>query len=353
MSSFLPSRYLPESPDPHAFNEHPPARDPGPVGILVMNLGTPDEPTPASIRRYLGEFLSDPRVIEIPQFAWQIILRLFILPFRPKKLAPRYQGIWLDNGSPLTVYSAAQAQGLQQNLLALGLNVRVELAMRYGNPSVPSAIKALRAQGCERILTVPLYPQYAASTTATAVDAVTSYAARLRNQPELRFIKRYNTDPGYVQALARSVTDYWQTNGKPQRLLLSFHGLPRRTIEQGDPYYRDCMETADALRACIADQQVPVHVSFQSRFGAERWLEPYTEPLLKQWGKEGVADVDVICPGFLADCLETLEEIQEECCEAFLEAGGKQFRYIPCLNDDQDWINALTALVRRHLGGWV
>jgi ferrochelatase len=353
MSSFLPSRYLPESPDPYAFDEHPPQADPGPVGILLINLGTPDEPTPASIRRYLGEFLSDPRVIEIPQVAWQVILRLFILPLRPKKLAPRYQGIWLENGSPLMVYSAAQAQGLQQNLSAQGMRVRVELAMRYGTPSVPSAIKALREQGCERILTVPLYPQYAASTTATAVDAVTSYAARLRNQPELRFIKRYNTDPGYIQALARTVTDYWQTHGKPQRLLLSFHGLPRRTIQQGDPYHRDCMETADALRACLANEQVPVYVSFQSRFGAERWLEPYTEPLLQQWGKEGIADVDVICPGFLADCLETLEEIKEECCEAFLHAGGKQFRYIPCLNDNQEWINALTALVRRHLGGWL
>ena len=352
MSSFLPSRYLSESSDPHAFDDNPPGRDPGPVGVLLVNLGTPDEPTSSSIRRYLGEFLSDPRVIEIPQAAWQIILRLFILPFRPKKLAPRYQGIWLQNGSPLLVYSQAQAQGLQHNLSAQGLNVRVELAMRYGNPSVPVAIKALRDQGCERILVVPMYPQYAASTTATAVDAVTSYAARLRNQPELRFIKRYNTEPGYIDSLARTVTDYWQAHGKPQRLLLSFHGLPRRTIEQGDPYRRDCMETADALRVVLAEQNVPVHVSFQSRFGAERWLEPYTEPLLKQWAGEGITDVDVICPGFLADCLETLEEIQEECREAFMHAGGRQFRYIPCLNDDQDWICGLTRLVQRHLGGW-
>lgn len=351
--SLLPSRYLPEAHDPHAFDEHPPKRGLGPVGVVLVNLGTPDDPSAAAIRRYLAEFLSDPRVIEIPQPLWQIILRLFILPLRPRKLVERYKGIWLNNGSPLLVYSQAQADGVQRTLASQGLSAQVRLAMRYGKPSIPHVISELREQGCERILVLPLYPQYAASTTATAVDAVTAYAARLRNQPELRFVKRYNTEPGYIQALARCAQEYWQVNGKPERLLLSFHGLPRRTIEQGDPYYRDCMETADALRVALADQQVPVHVSFQSRFGAERWLEPYTEPLLREWGKQGVVNVDVMCPGFLADCLETLEEIQEECREAFLESGGRQFRYIPCLNDDEGWIAALTRLVQRHLGGWL
>jgi ferrochelatase len=353
MSRFLPSRYLPEPADPDAFNDNPPPWQAGPVGVLLVNLGTPDQPDAGSIRRYLGEFLSDPRVIEIPQPLWQIILRLFILPLRPRKLVSRYQGIWLSGGSPLLVYSQAQAQGVQQLLQEQGIRAQVALAMRYGNPSVPAAMDQLRAAGCERIVVVPMYPQYAASTTATAVDAVANYAGRLRNQPELRFIKRYNTEPGYIQALTGTVVRYWQAHGKPQRLLLSFHGLPRRTIEQGDPYRRDCMQTAQALRACLHDQNVPVHVSFQSRFGAERWLEPYTEPLLREWASQGVTDVDVICPGFLADCLETLEEIQEECQEAFLQAGGRQFRYISCLNDDADWIASLAGLVRRHLGGWV
>lgn len=353
MSKFLPTRYLPEPADPHAFDEQPPYRDAGPVGVVFMNLGTPDTPDAPGIRRYLGEFLSDPRVIEIPQFAWQIILRLFILPLRPRKLAPRYQGIWMEGGSPLLVYSQAQADGVRESLEASGLNVRVELAMRYGNPSVPDAIDALRREGCERILVVPLYPQYAASTTATAVDAVTSYAARLRNQPEMRFIKRYHTERGYIQPLADKVQRYWAEHGKPERLLLSFHGLPRRTIEQGDPYYRDCMETARKLREALGDDAALVHVSFQSRFGAEKWLEPYTEPTLQAWAREGVRRVDVMCPGFLADCLETLEEIQEECREAFMEAGGEQFRYIDCLNDDPAWIQALGDLVRRHLSGWV
>ncbi|MGE4368530.1 MAG: ferrochelatase [Burkholderiaceae bacterium] len=353
MPNFLPTRYLPEPADPHALDPTPPTRVQGPVGVLLMNLGTPDHPTPAAIRRYLGEFLSDPRVIEIPQVVWQIILRLFILPGRPRKLAPRYQGIWLEQGSPLLVYSQAQALGVQQRLAGAVGGVHVELAMRYGNPSVAQGMARLRQLGCERILVVPLYPQYAASTTATAVDAVTHYAAKLRNQPELRFVKRYHTEPGYIDALAAKVQAFWQENGKPQRLLLSFHGLPKRTIVQGDPYFRDCMETVAALKQRLGEDADKVFVSFQSRFGAEKWLEPYTEPTLQEWARQGITQVDVMCPGFLADCLETLEEIQEECREAFLHAGGQQFRYIACLNDDERWIDALTRLVQRHLGGWL
>lgn len=353
MPNLLPSRYLPEPVDPHRLEPDPPPRVSGPVGVLLLNLGTPDEPTASGIRRYLAEFLSDPRVIEIPQPLWQIILRLFILPLRPKKLVPRYQGIWMEGGSPLMVYSKVQAEGVQARLSAEGLNVKVALAMRYGNPSVPRVMDELRNAGCERILVVPLYPQYAASTTATAVDSVTSYAAKLRNQPELRFIKRYNTEPSYIQALARQVQAFWKENGKPERLLLSFHGLPRRTIEQGDPYFRDCMETVQHLKTALGADGGLVHVSFQSRFGAEKWLEPYTEPTLQAWGKQGIKRVDVMCPGFLADCLETLEEIQEECREAFLLAGGEQFRYLPCLNDDPVWVDGLTVLVKRHLAGWL
>ena len=353
MIQLFAPRYLPEPADPHGLVGEPPPREAGPLGVLLVNLGTPDEPTAKSIRRYLREFLSDPRVIEIPSWIWQIILRIFILTRRPQALAPRYEEIWLDQGSPLLVYSQAQALGVHQHLSDAGVPAHVELGMRYGNPSIPDAMDALRKKGCERILVVPMYPQYAASTTATAVDAVAAHAGKLRNQPEMRFVKRYYDEPGYIDALARQVTDYWALHGKPQRLLLSFHGLPRRTIQQGDPYHRDCMETVLLLKRRLGVDASRVHVSFQSRFGAEKWLEPYTEPLLREWARQGITRVDVMCPGFLADCLETREEIQMQCRDAFLGEGGQQFRYISCLNDDPIWISSLAALVRKHLGGWI
>ncbi len=352
MTKLFAPRYLPEPADPHALDSQPPLRQGGPVGVLLINLGTPDEHTSKSIRRYLGQFLSDPRVIEIPALIWQVILRGFILTRRPQALAPRYEEIWLPEGSPLLVWSQAQARGVQQHLSDSGVAAHVELGMRYGNPSIADAMGALRAKGCERILVLPMYPQYAASTTATAVDAVAAYAAKLRNQPELRFVKRYHDEPGYIDALARQITEYWAAHGKPQRLLLSFHGLPRRTVEQGDPYHRDCMETVLLLKRRLGADADLVHVSFQSRFGAEKWLEPYTEPLLREWARQGISQVDVMCPGFLADCLETREEIQMQCRDAFLEEGGQQFRYIPCLNDDPAWISSMADLVRKHMGGW-
>ncbi|RTZ42351.1 ferrochelatase [Candidimonas sp. SYP-B2681] len=353
MTQIFASRYLPEPADPHALSSQPPPRADRPVGVLLINLGTPDHPDAKSIRRYLGEFLSDPRVIEIPQWIWQVILRGFILTRRPQALAPRYKEIWLEDGSPLLVWSQAQAEGIQQRLAASGVPVFVELGMRYGNPSVASAIDKLRNAGCERILVVPMYPQYAASTTATAVDCVAAHVGKMRDQPELRFVKRYHTDPGYIGALAAQVHQYWGRHGTPQRLLLSFHGLPRRTVEQGDPYHRDCMETAILLKERLGPDASRVHVSFQSRFGAEKWLEPYTEPTLREWARQGVTRVDVMCPGFLADCLETREEIQMQCRDAFLEEGGQQFRYLPCLNDDPAWIAGFTDLVKKQLTGWI
>ncbi|MYN14477.1 ferrochelatase [Pusillimonas sp. TS35] len=349
----LKSRFLPEAADPHAFSDAPPPHAPGPIGVLLINLGTPDAPTPKAIRRYLAEFLSDPRVIEIPQWIWQIILRGIILVRRPTALAPRYREIWLEQGSPLLVWSEALASQVRMNLAGQGLDACVALGMRYGSPSVASAMDELRAQGCERMLVVPMYPQYAASTTATAVDKVAEYAARLRNQPELRFIKRYNVLPGYIQALAQSVRAHWQANGVPDRLLLSFHGLPRVTVEQGDPYRRDCLETAQHLRQALGADGERVHVAFQSRFGAQEWLQPYTEPTLRQWARQGVRRVDVMCPGFLADCIETLEEIQMQCRDAFIHEGGSEFRYIPCLNGDPTWGASLAGLIRQHLGGWM
>lgn len=322
------------------------------VGVLLVNLGTPTTYEAKNIRRYLAEFLSDQRVVEIPPAIWQIILRGFVLPFRPGKLVAKYQSIWTEEGSPLLVYSQAQAQGLEQLLAEQGHAVPVRLAMRYGQPAMHQVLTELAALGCERILMVPLYPQYAASTTATAVDELNRYLAKRRNQPETRFIKSYCQHPSYIQPLVQSILRQWQQGPKPQRLLLSFHGIPRRTVEAGDPYHRECMLTTAAVRAALADQQVPVYASFQSRFGADRWLEPYTEPTLRQWAKEGVESVHVACPGFLADCLETLEEIQQECRDAFLEDGGKNFNYIPCLNADSEWIRGLGEIVLQNLSGW-
>ncbi|NYT23298.1 ferrochelatase [Alcaligenaceae bacterium] len=349
MSIFF-SPYLAEPADAHALAPEPPPRPEGAPGVLFINLGTPDEPTPAAIRRYLAEFLSDPRVIEIPAALWQIILRLFILPRRPRDLAPRYKEIWWEEGSPLLVGSRRQAEGVEQELARRGVTIRAELGMRYGNPSIASAMDALRDAGCERVLVVPLYPQYAASTTATAVDKVNAYAKRRRNQPELRFIKRYPDDAGYIAALLASIRGHWRQHGKPERLLLSFHGIPRITVEKGDPYHRDCMDTVRALKQALGEDGALVHHAFQSRFGAQEWLQPYTEPTLREWARAGVASVDVMCPGFLADCLETLEEIQMQCRDAFLQEGGRAFRYIPCLNGDPAWVRGLADIVQRNLG---
>ncbi|OZI24625.1 ferrochelatase [Bordetella genomosp. 7] len=347
-----PERYLPEPQQADPFNDNPPPRPPAGVGVVLVNLGTPETTAPRDIRRYLAAFLSDPRVIEIPRYLWLPILHGMVLVRRPRRLQPRYEGIWMEGGSPLLVYSRRQAEGVQQALTARGLAVRVELAMRYGEPSIEQAVERLRQQGCDHILVVPLYPQFAASTTATVVDAVAAHARRLRDQPELRFVKRFHDDPGYLDALAGRISAFWQAHGRPQKLLMSFHGLPRYSVELGDPYYRDCVETARLLRERLQLTPDQVEVTFQSRFGAARWLEPYTEPTLKELAAQGVTDIDVVCPGFVADCLETLEEISQECRDAFIAAGGRQFRYIPALNDDPAWIEALAALVDNHLQGW-
>jgi ferrochelatase len=346
-----PERFLPETEQEDPFAERVPA-GPGKTGVLLVNLGTPDSPTAKDIRRYLGEFLSDPRVIEIPRYLWLPILHGMVLTARPKKLVPRYRGIWMDDGSPLLVYSQRQAAGLRDQLAQRGVHAEVELGMRYGNPSVADAMTRLRALGCERMLVVPLYPQYAASTTATVVDAVTRHAGRLRDQPELRFIKRFYEDPGYLGAVVARIEAFWREHGRPQKLVMSFHGLPRYSIELGDPYYQDCLRTGRLLRERLGLMPEQVEITFQSRFGAARWLEPYTEPTLKELARLGVTEVDVVCPGFLADCLETLEEIQVECRDAFLAAGGKQFRYIPAVNDDPAWTVALADMVQRNLQGW-
>ena len=322
------------------------------VGVLVVNLGTPDEPTAPAIRRYLRQFLSDPRVIEIPRLVWWPILNGPILLSRPRKLVERYAGIWMEGGSPLLVYSQRQAFGLEKTLRARGHEVEVEIGMRYGNPSLESALQKLRDKGCERILTLSLYPQYAASTTATVVDEVCRIASRMRNQPEMRFIKRFHDFEPYIDAVASKIEHAWSEGSRPEKLVMSFHGLPRRCADLGDPYCKDSYGTARALakRLDLTDDQYLV--TFQSRFGPAEWLQPYTEPTLIKLAESGVRHVDVVCPGFLADCLETLEEISIECRDAFMNAGGQQFRYIPCLNDDQQWVEGLTSLVLDHLQGW-
>ncbi|MBV6273074.1 ferrochelatase [Alcaligenaceae bacterium CGII-47] len=352
MTILQSNRYLPEQPDPQALDPQAIAPEPGPIGVLMVNLGTPEAPTPRAVRRYLAEFLSDTRVVELPSWLWQIILRGVILTRRPSAIAPKYRDIWLPQGSPLLVWSQAQADAVAREFTASGKAVRVRLAMRYGAPSIADGLAALRSEGCERILTVPMYPQYAASTTATAVDAVCRVAARLRNQPELRFIKRFSSDPAYIEALYASVQAHWAQEGEPDRLLLSFHGLPQRVVRQGDPYFRDCMQTVRLLRERLGQSGARLYVTFQSRFGTEPWLQPYTLPTLTQWGEQGVGRVDVLCPGFLADCLETLEEINIECREAFLHAGGRAFHYIPCLNDDPVWGRAFAGIIERQLLGW-
>lgn len=320
------------------------------IGVLLVNLGTPATYQAADIRRYLNDFLSDPRVVELPKPLWQIILKCLVLPFRAPKLVKKYQEIWLEGGSPLLVYTKAQAEGLAAKLA--NENVVVDMAMRYGEPDLEQSILRLQSKGCERILIVPMYPQYAASTTATLFDKVAEISRKMRNQPDYRFIKRYAEHPAYIQSLKSKVEQFWQAHGVPERLLLSFHGLPQKSVDLGDPYQSDCLKTAEALRVALQNYNVPIDVSFQSQFGKAKWIEPATQATLESYPKQKVYNVDVMCPGFAADCLETLEEIQLGCAQAFKDSGGKQFRYIPCLNADPEWIDALATIVRDRLGSW-
>jgi protoporphyrin/coproporphyrin ferrochelatase len=322
------------------------------TAILYCNLGTPDEPTPAALRRYLAEFLSDPRVVEIPRVVWLPLLYGLILPLRCAKSAAKYRAIWTPDGSPLKLWTDRQAKLLQGWLGERGHRVQVRYAMRYGSPSIASELDALKAGGATRILILPAYPQYSGTTTASIVDAVATWSADIRNLPELRFANRYHDDDGYVQALVRRVQGYWQAHGRGGHLVMSFHGVPERTLRLGDPYHCECQKTARLLASRLALEKDQYSVTFQSRFGKAKWLEPYTEPTLRELARGGLARVDVLCPGFTGDCLETLEEIAMEGRQAFLDSGGKDFHYIRCLNDEPAWIAALGALAQQHLAGW-
>ncbi len=327
--------------------EHPSIATPR-VGVLLINLGTPDAPDPASVRRYLAEFLSDPRVVEIPRLIWQPILHGVILTTRPKKSAHAYQQVWMTEGSPLAVHTRDTAAALQR---AMGQDAVVDWAMRYGNPSIASRLAAMKAQGCERILLAPLYPQYSAATTATALDAAFAAMAKMRWQPAVRSLPPYHDDPAYIEALRLSITQQMAAlDFKPDALLASFHGMPERTLHLGDPYHCHAVKTVRLLREALS---LPVHMSFQSRFGRAKWLEPETEATLTRLVKEGVRNIAVVTPGFSADCLETLEEIGLRAKEVFLAEGGEKFAFLPCLNASPEAITLYQRLVGRELSGWV
>ena len=322
------------------------------TAVLLCNLGTPDEPTATAVRRYLAEFLSDPRVVEIPRLVWLPILHGIILRTRPAKSAAKYATVWTPDGSPLKVWTQKQAAMLRGWLGEAGHNVEVRFAMRYGNPSVASQLDALKAAGVTRILILPAYPQYSATTTASVFDAVYSWAAKTRSIPELRFVNHYHDDAGYIEALTKSIRAHWQSHGRADQLVMSFHGVPERTLHLGDQYHCECHKTARLLADRLGLGPEQYKLTFQSRFGKAKWLEPYTEPTLVAMAAAGVKRVDVVCPGFTGDCLETLEEIAQEARDAFTGAGGTEFNYIPCLNDSAAWIGALSAIAQRHMQGW-
>lgn len=327
---------------------------PNRTGVLLINLGTPDAPTAQALRPYLQEFLNNPRVIEVPRLIWWPILHGFILPFRPKASAEKYAKIWIAEGSPLKAHTERQTERLREVLSARLKNPPlVEYAMNIGKPSVADVLTRMQQQGCERILVIPLFPQYAASSTAAAMDNVFAVLNKMRNQPALRTVKQYHDHPGYIAALAQNVRDYWDAHGRPDKLIISFHGTPRASLDKGDPYHCACQKTGRLLAEALALDANQYAVCFQSRFGKAKWLTPYTAVVLEQLGKEQTQRVDVICPGFVSDCLETLEEIAIEAKNTFIQAGGKEFHYIPCLNERSDWIEALADITCTHLQGWL
>lgn len=337
------SRYL-SFPDP---------RQPRRLAVLLVNLGTPDAPDTASVRRYLAEFLADPRIVEQPRWLWWLILNGIILRFRPSRSAKNYARVWTPEGSPLQVHTAALADQLKQALEPdFADSVIVRHAMRYGSPGVAGVLAELAEAGMRRLLVLPLFPQFSATTSASVLDAIGATFRNWRFPPELRFINDYHLDHAHIDALARSVENHWAKHGRAQRLLLSFHGIPERYVRNGDPYRDQCVATTRALRARLGMNEEDLLLSFQSRLGREPWLQPYTDKVLEGLPETGVRSVEVLCPGFAVDCLETLEEIAITGREQFVEAGGEEFRYIPCLNDSADQVSALRDLVLRHCLGW-
>jgi len=331
--------------------------DPAPASgadvVLLVNLGTPDAPTPAAVRRFLAEFLSDRRVIDAPRWLWLPLLYGVILNVRTRRSAHAYASIWTERGSPLRVYSEALAERLDRRVRAQTAGrVRVVLAMRYGQPSIAAVVERLQAAGLRRLLLLPLYPQYSGTSTGTAVDALAATLQRLHPAPELRCIDNYHDDPGYISALAENVEKFWKTHGRAPKLLLSFHGIPQRYVRHGDPYFDQCLATAQRLRARLQMRDDDLLVAFQSRVGRAAWLQPYTEQVLAELPGRGIRHIQVLCPGFAVDCLETLEEIALRYRDRFVAAGGERLDYIPALNDSPEHVEALLALIRGHAAGW-
>ena len=323
------------------------------LGILLVNLGSPDEPTPAAVRRFLAQFLSDPRVIEINPVLWWLILHGIILRVRPGKVAKVYQQVWTDSGSPLLYYTRQQTQAIQKKLEErFRGHVIADFAMTYGNPSINTALEGLRKAGARRLLILPLYPQYSSTTTAAVFDQVTDVLKTWRWLPDLRMINQYHDHKQYIQALANSIRKQWQDNEPGQLLVFSFHGIPKRYFDNGDPYFCHCQKTARLVAENLGIEDDRWMVVFQSRFGREEWLQPYCSETLAELPGKGIRKIDILCPGFAADCLETLEEIKIENRDIFIEAGGETFNYIPCLNDSEDHIDTICEVLTAHMFGW-
>lgn len=336
--------------------EHPPVKN-GKIGVLIVNLGTPDATDFWSIRRYLKEFLSDPRVIEVNRFLWSIILNLFILTFRPSKTAKAYKKVWLkdENKSPLLHITEQQAAKLANVAKQKwGDDVIVDFAMRYGNPSMRSKVLSLKEQGCDRLVVMPLYPQYAAATTATVCDQLFRILMELRWQPTIRIVPPYHDHPAYIDALETSVTNHLKdVSWEPDLILTSYHGIPKKYFDKGDPYHCTCYKTTRLLREAMSAQKDDFMVTFQSRFGPEEWLQPYTDETIEALPEKGVKNLVVLCPGFAADCIETLEEIGLEARDDFMQAGGEKFSLVPCLNDSPESIEMLRLICEENLQGWL
>ncbi|XRD91062.1 ferrochelatase [Dyella nitratireducens] len=326
---------------------------PAQAGVLLVNLGTPNAPTARALRPYLAEFLGDPRVIEYPRWRWWLILHGVILRIRPARSAHAYARVWTTEGSPLRVGSEKLAAALQARLKQVAAGpIRVALAMRYGEPSVRKQIEQLQREGVRQLLVLPLYPQYSGTSTGSVIDAVADAFKQLRWPPELRIINDYHDDAGHIEALAQSIERWWTEHGRGDKLLLSFHGIPQRYVAAGDPYLHQCQTTTRLLRERLGLNETQLVMSFQSRVGREPWLQPYTDETVKQLARQGVKRLDVACPGFAVDCLETLEEIAMQNAEFFTEAGGEALRYIPALNDGDEQVASLAALILRHTQGW-
>lgn len=323
------------------------------IGVLITNLGTPDAPTKVALKRYLKEFLWDPRVVEVPRPIWWFALNGVILNIRPARSAKSYATVFTDQGSPLLFHTRAQSQALTAELAQRGQNnLVVDFAMRYGNPSIPSVLQKMMDQGVRRLLVLPLYPQYSASTTASTFDAISADFTKRRWIPELRFINHYHDFVPFIKASAERIREHWQQHGRADRLMLSYHGIPLRYLHNGDPYHCECYKTSRLIAEELGLQEGEYLTTFQSRFGREEWLKPYTDETLKALPAQGVKSIQVFCPGFSADCLETIEEIGEENKEYFLHAGGERYEYITALNDRPAHISALADLVQQHLSGW-